>query len=168
MSAILSTCNTYRYRLDRNIQEYGKTIAFFGINPSTADALEDDATVRKWRGFTQQMNGKKFIVGNVFSFRSAYVTDLKSTYPLHGDEHFQHLYKIIDEADILIPCWGSRWKLNKQLHIFIDQLLEILLASNKPVMTLGLTKSKDPKHVLMLPYSTPVRLYTDLIKENPL
>ena len=50
--------------------------AFFGVNPSTADASSDDSTVRKWRGFTQRWGGSRFIVGNVFAYRSTDVRQL--------------------------------------------------------------------------------------------
>ena len=57
-TAVISPCGQYRYRLERAIANpdpagvfRGKVVAFFGINPSTADANIDDATVRKWTGF---------------------------------------------------------------------------------------------------------------------
>ncbi len=47
MTAVLSPCSLYRYRLERDVQLAGQVFAYFGINPSTADATLDDATVRK-------------------------------------------------------------------------------------------------------------------------
>ena len=54
MSAVLSPCGQYRFRLERTISMEGPVYAFFGINPSTADANLDDATVRKWIGFCKR------------------------------------------------------------------------------------------------------------------
>ena len=53
MSAVISDCGAYRYRLDRDVDPLlgGPVYAFFGVNPSTADADIDVATVRKRRGF---------------------------------------------------------------------------------------------------------------------
>jgi putative transcriptional regulator len=46
MSAILSPCSLYRYKLEREVNQTGKlVIAYFGVNPSTADASNDDQTV---------------------------------------------------------------------------------------------------------------------------
>ncbi len=56
--------------------------------------------------------------------------------------------------DVLVPCWGSRTKLPKSLHVHLDRLLEQLVASGKPVLAFGVTGSGDPKHPLMLGYST--------------
>lgn len=155
MSAIISTCNRYRYRLERNISlPGGLTYAYFGINPSTADASIDDQTVRKWRGFTERNNGRRFIVGNVFAFRSTDVSKLASVEDPAGPDNTYHVEQIIHEADILVPCWGSRTKLPKSLHSKLDTFLSELLASNKPVRCFGKTASGDPKHPLTLSYET--------------
>jgi hypothetical protein len=70
VNAIISPCGLYRYRLERTVAMTGPVYAFFGVNPSTADASIDDATVRKWIGFTKKWGGSRFIVGNVFAYRS--------------------------------------------------------------------------------------------------
>lgn len=164
MSAVISECGLYRYRLDRDCEglvpaeydEDGKVFAYFGINPSTADATIDDPTVRKWIGFTQRNGGKRFIVGNVFSFRA---TDVKLVgkvpFP-QGPQHFTHLTQIIAEADVLVPCWGGRDKVPKHLRQHLDQLLDWLHRSGKPVLHFGTTDGGDPKHPLFLPYTTPL------------
>lgn len=74
MTAIISPCGKYRYRLDRSVADSGPVYAFFGVNPSTADASIDDATVRKWRGFISRWGGSRFIVGNeVFRHRPGFL-----------------------------------------------------------------------------------------------
>jgi hypothetical protein len=107
MSAIISDCGKYRYRLDRDVQEEGIIIAYFGINPSTAAANIDDQTIRKLTGFTKLNNGRKFIVGNVFPYRATNVKELATVDNLFsdGDTYINHLIDIIEEADILVPCW---------------------------------------------------------------
>lgn len=159
MSAIISTCGKHRYRLERDVCdpfEGSKVFAFFGINPSTADAAIDDATVRKWRGFTTRNNGHRFIVGNVFSYRATDVNELSKTHEYRGPDYFKHINNIIENADVLIPCWGSRAKLPRTLYCFIEETLGVILNSGKPVLHFGLTISGDPKHPLMLGYSTPL------------
>lgn len=160
MSAVISPCGLHRYRLDRNlwpVNSGGKVFAYFGINPSTADATFDDATVRKWRGFTERNGGERFIVGNVFSYRATDVHELARAQSPQGPGFWAELVQILAEADILVPCWGSRSKVPERLRPQIDGLLELLTASGKPVMHFGLTSGGDPKHPLMLAYSTPLR-----------
>jgi hypothetical protein len=158
MTAIISPCGLYRYRLERTIAMEGPVYAFFGINPSTADASLDDATVRKWTGFCKQWGAARFIVGNVFAYRA---TDVRALSKLdvatsaQGD-NYRQVQAIAHEADILVPCWGDRNKVPKKFRADIDETLRILRRTGKPMMHLGLTKGGDPKHPLMLGYGTPL------------
>lgn len=158
MSAILSPCGLYRYRLERTVGMTGPVYAFFGINPSTADANLDDATVRKWIGFTKAWGGSRFIVGNVFAYRATDVRKLADvTQWLHIErDNWAHLEAIVEAADVLVPCWGDRGKVPRELHNSIDRLRDWLRSIGKPVKHLGLTKGGDPKHPLMLGYDTPL------------
>ena len=154
MSAIISKCGMYRYRLERDVQPEGLVFGYFGVNGSTATATEDDHTVRKWIGFTKVNGGRRFIVGNAFAFRATDVRELATMVDPVGPENEIHLERIIRDADVLVPCWGSRTKLPKSLYVHLDRLLEQLVASGKPVLAFGVTGSGDPKHPLMLGYST--------------
>ena len=154
MSAVISECGRYRYRLERDVSMTGSVYAYFGVNPSTADATVDDATVRKWIGFTKVFGGRGFIVGNVFAFRSTDVKALHTKHQVVGPENFAHLERIAQDADVLVPCWGDRGKVPKSLHHHIDQTLAFLRSMKKPVMCFGLTAGGDPKHPLMLGYDT--------------
>lgn len=162
MSAIISPCGLYRYRLEREVQAEGKVFAFFGINPSTADANQDDATVRKWRGFTQRNGGRRFIVGNVFSYRATDVRELAALTVdvASGPDQLKHIMSIISDADVLVPCWGNSAKVPAQHRDVAASLLNVLLSVGrdlgKPVLNFGLTASGDPKHPLMLGYDTPL------------
>jgi hypothetical protein len=73
-----------------------------------------------------------------------------------GPLNFWYLQHIMETADVLVPCWGSRNKLPRQLWSHLDVLLAMLRASGKPLLTFGLTASGDPGHPLMLGYSTPL------------
>ena len=155
MSAIISPCGQYRYRLEREVGMDGLTFAYFGVNPSTADATIDDATVRKWIGFTKVNGGRRFIVGNVFAYRATDVRALYTVEPI-GLQNNAHLMQIAEAADILVPCWGDRGKVPAHLRSRFDDVLAMLMECGKPVKAFGLTKGGDPKHPLMLGYDTPL------------
>ncbi len=158
MSAIISPCGKYRYRLERDVAMDGLVIAYFGINPSTADASIDDATVRKWIGFTKVNGGRRFIVGNVCSFRATDVRVLRNL-PLslpQYKENLRHLSEIIDAADILVPCWGNRSKVPRFMDNDFDTVVAMIRGGGKPVKVFGLTQTGCPIHPLMLGYSTPL------------
>lgn len=179
MNAIISPCGMYRYRLDRGPFQpetaslldpsnagsepdgsaplFCKVVGFFGVNPSTADASVDDATVRKWTGFCRRWGAHRFIVGNVFAYRATDVKALASVEDPFGADIGDHTADIINEANILVPCWGNTDKVPPKLRFAFDVLLDALLSSGKPVRHFGLTKAGDPMHPLMLGYDTPLQ-----------
>ena len=65
--AIISPCGTYRYRLDRPDVFGDLNTAVIMVNPSTADATNDDATIRKLIGFRDRKAWGNLIVGNLFA-----------------------------------------------------------------------------------------------------
>lgn len=154
MSAILSKCGTFRYRLEREVGMVGPVYAYFGVNCSTADHRIDDNTVKRWIGFTKLFGGQKFIVGNPFAFRSPKVKDLGTATDPVGPENDQHLVRIIADADILVPCWGPQIKVPRRLRYRFSEVEEMLRASGKPIKIFGLSEAGDPLHPLMLPYTT--------------
>jgi hypothetical protein len=157
VSALLSPCGLYRYRLVRTVGDRGQTYGFIGVNPSTADAQLDDHTVRKWRGFVSRWNGCRFLVGNAFAFRATDVDELAGAADPVGPANDQHLKRIVCEADVLVPCWGKVGKVPARLRGRFEDVLAILHATGKPVMHLGLTACGSPKHPLTLSYSTPLQ-----------
>jgi hypothetical protein len=157
MSAVISACGKYRPRLDRVINMFGGPVyAFFGVNGSTAGPDDDDHTVRKWNGFTALLGGSRYIVGNIADLRSKDVKELGRHPSPISSENARHLREIIAEADILVPCWGSRHKVPKHLRHRFDELADQLFASGKPVKVWGFTASGDPLHPLTLGYDTPL------------
>lgn len=157
MSAVISECGRYRYRLDRRVERGAigmPVFAYFGVNGSTADAEQDDQTVRKWNGFTLKNNGWRYIVGNAFAYRATDVKELAKADDPIGPENDDYLWQIIQEADILVPCWGSRMKLPFHLRARLYRVRDLIFSAGKPVRIFGLTKHGDPLHPLMLSYDT--------------
>lgn len=155
-SAEISACGKYRYRLDRKLQARGPVYAFIGVNPSTADATVDDATVRKWRGFVNRWGGSKFIVGNVFAYRSTDVRNLVNCDDPVGPDNFSSITRMCLEADIIVPCWGNITKAPKNLRHLFQTTLDTLRGFGVPVMAFGFSGSGCPRHPLMLGYATPL------------
>ena len=155
MSAIISDCGEHRLRLDRWVTNSCDTltIAYFGINPSTADASVNDQTITKLGEFTRRHGGNHFIVGNVFTYRATDVRALYTVKPNHADAD-RYLDEIIAEADILVPMWGRTSKVPAHLRPRFNEVALKLMAAGKPVRIFGRTNSGDPKHPLMLGYDT--------------
>ena len=165
-SAVLSACEKYRYRLDRRKDRQGPTVAFFGVNPSTADEMAEDATTRKWHGFCERNGWGRYIVGNVFAYRSTDVSELGRTLFPIGQDNYTHVREIVAEADIIVPCWGNRGKVPRHLHDIFDAFESVIriAADKKPILVFGITNSGDPKHPLMLGYDTKMQPWEDWLK----
>lgn len=166
MNAKISPCGQYRYWLHRDINEIasGKTFAYFGINPSTADAIVDDQTIKKLKVFTAQYGGKEFYIGNAFAYRTKDVKKLAKVNDPIGPYNMRYLRSLIILADVLVPCWGDSSKVPKRLRTQFEMLLILFRNSGKPIKVFGLTKNGDPLHPLMLPYSTELVACTPVFK----
>lgn len=155
-AAVLSDCGTYRYRLDR---EWGSGVGtlygFVGVNPSTADADQEDATTRKWEGFVKRWGGDGYTVVNLFAYRATDVRELGRVDDPFGPLNGHYLRDMLAQVDVVVPCWGDVAKVPRQHHGHVAYTLAwIRAAAGKPVKHLGLTKGGSPRHPLMLPYST--------------
>lgn len=155
--ANISDCGLYRYSLYREVNPNAKTIyAFIGVNPSTADASENDQTIKKMIGFVNKWGGKGFIVVNVFAYRNKDVKQLAKIDDPCGSYNNEHIQAVLSSADVIVPCWGNRKKLRVRFHPLLDNMLDILKSFNDKTKALGLTLSGDPLHPLTVAYKTPL------------
>jgi hypothetical protein len=116
--AVLSSCDKYRYVLQRSWGNGGKSVLFIGLNPSTADHERDDATTRVCKNYAARWGFDSMAIANLFSFRS---TDpkglLKSLDPI-GPENDKWLKRAIKGADVVICCWTSLGRhLNREAQV---------------------------------------------------
>lgn len=158
MSAIISVCGKYRYRLERHALEGGGAgcVAWIMVNPSTADASEDDATIRKVKGFSARLGFGWLIVGNVFSYRATDVREIGKVSDPHGPENARILAEIMQEAATVIVGWGPTAKLPKHLRHRYMRVVRIAHALGVPLLCLGTAQDGHPRHPLMLAYDTPL------------
>lgn len=143
MSAIISDCGQYRYRLTRD-WGHGRRLPFCMLNPSTADADIDDPTIRRCIGFAKREGYGGLVVVNLFAFRA---TDPKAmqaaAFPFGPDNH-SHLSTVARAAsalDIPIVCaWGANDRGDVAKSIFREAEVRMVC--------LGRTKDGSPRHPL--------------------
>jgi hypothetical protein len=144
-SAYTSECGKYRYTLTRNWSlpnESTRTVVFVGLNPSTADAVLDDPTVRRCIGFAKTWGFNRLVMVNLFAFRATKPSDLKKAKNPMG---FYNLAAILDtttKAELTIAAWGAHGSFHDMGNYMIRYL-------HNP-HHLGLTKNRQPKHPLYL------------------
>ena len=156
MGAVISDCGMYRYVLDRTVAVDGLTFLFIGVNPSTADATTDDATVRKWVGFVKRWGGRRFMVGNAFAYRATDVRELASVNDPIGLHNDWYIMQMAVKVDVIVPCWGNITKVPPRLRGRFEFLTGMLTGADKPLYCFGRTLCGDPLHPLMLGYDTPL------------
>src|SRR3954453_788312 len=69
-NAVISACGRYRYLLTRQVGPGTRTAVFIMLNPSTADATDDDPTIRRCIGFARQWGCGRLAVLNLFALRA--------------------------------------------------------------------------------------------------
>lgn len=156
MSAVISDCGRYRYRLDRPHVFGDLTTAVVMVNPSTADATTNDATIRKLLGFRDRHTIGNIVVGNLFAYRATDVHELGRQSDPVGPENDTHLARMFEEADQVLVAWGP---LAKQPRYHRGRWRDVmaLVPAGKPVVSIGAPcKDGHPRHPLMLAYAEPL------------
>jgi hypothetical protein len=70
-SAVFSPDKAYRYRLQRTWGDSGRHATWIMLNPSTADAMEDDPTIRRCTAFTKAWGLDGLVAVNLFALTRA-------------------------------------------------------------------------------------------------
>lgn len=156
MSATISPCGLYRYRLERHGLSGAGGVAWIMVNPSTADATDDDHTIRKVVGFTERLGGGWAVVGNKFAYRATDVRALRTAADPRGPENDAHLAEIMAAAPTVIVAWGPLSKLPDSLRRRWRTVCGIADRVGVKLMCLGTAQDGHPRHPLMLAYDTPL------------
>ena len=150
MTAIISDCQKYRYRLTRNFGMVGiDTCCFIMLNPSTADAEQDDPTIRRCIGYAKAIGCGELTVVNLFAWRS---TDPRALYGMSkqmaiGPENDRHIAEACNASHVIICAWGNHGTLFNRS----DEVLKLIRAQQgaRP-MALKVSKTGQPGHPLYL------------------
>lgn len=157
MTAVLSDCGSYRYWLERGDPD-APYVAWVLANPSTADAEKDDPTVRKARGFTERWGYKRFVFVNVFAFRSTKPRGLLKSDNPRGPDNNTYIYKAVSGSDIVVLAWGNAIARPLRQYAY-GTFHRINLIRPGKAQCLGYTRDRQPRHPLMLAYTTPLEEY---------
>jgi len=165
MSAVISSCGQYRYRLERytgiaisEMSSFGRrspAAVFLMANPSTADAENDDATIRKCVGFAKRWDCGRLVVVNVMAGRSTDPAGLLAMDDPFGPENDAYLKAALADNQKIICAWGNA--IVPKLRGNIKRALASV--SGATLYCLGRCKDGSPRHPLMLAYSTPLEIY---------
>lgn len=149
MSAVISECGTYRYRLTRRVGNPVRgTCLFIMLNPSTADAENDDPTIRRCMGFAAAWGFGMLEVVNLFAFRATDPKALLGASDPVGPDNDRHIEEAARGAGCIVAAWGVHGRLRDRGNRVLEMLWGMDMG--KPVLALGLTIDKAPKHPLYI------------------
>lgn len=152
MSAIISDCGKYRYvlRRDPDLLADRAPALFVMLNPSKADAEQDDPTIRRCKNFAKLWGCAGLIVVNLYAFRATDPKELWKAEDPVGPENDFHLSNQLFAGDV-VCAWGNNAR--------EDRVLEFLELANKAgsrLWHLGLTKAGQPRHPLFVRADQPL------------
>ena len=139
--AEISECGKYRWKLWRIWDDEKPKILWIMHNPSTADAENDDPTIRRIINFSKSWGFGGLYVGNIYPFRATNPNDLKPLSLIEACpiDNIQHVSEMRKKCTMTILAYGNP-VLKIAGHICIDESFHYL----------KLTKDGNPCHPLYL------------------
>lgn len=154
--AVLSDDGRYRYLL-RRVWDWAKPRALFVmLNPSTADAMSDDPTIRSCVRLISALGYGSMEIVNLMAFRA---TDPANLPPKPSDALGPNNVRTIAAAstrcDVAVCAWGAHPYATRFAAGALD-----LITRNKPsAYCFGKTKAGAPKHPLYIKSGTLLEAY---------
>ena len=152
--AVFSHDYTYRYLLTRR-WEPGPVMTWVMLNPSTADAGTDDATIaRCWRRAAADRFGSIAVV-NLFALVATDPAALRTHPDPAGPGNDAALRAFCQPGDTVVAAWGALTGL-RQGRSRAAAVTWALAEARVSPLCLGTTKGGQPKHPGRLAYSIPL------------
>ena len=134
--ACFDSIGAYRYRLWREWDVSKPSVTFVMLNPSTADAKDDDPTIRRCLSFACSWGFGRLEVVNLCAYRATSPKALLAADEPVGRDNGVHFRAAVENASLVVAAWGNH---GRNL---------VRPAFGRPVYNLGLTKLAQPRHPL--------------------
>lgn len=159
-----SKAREYRYLLTRIWDPTTPPVVFLMLNPSTADALEDDATIGRLagsKGFARRLGAGGLVVVNLFALCSTDPRALRHHPDPVGPLNDVFIRQATAGASVVVAAWGAAGV----EHGRGARVAETLRRRGIALHCLGQTSTGQPRHPLYLPGAAVLEAY-DTSKEN--
>lgn len=151
-AADIDASSRYRYSLERLWAPEQGVAVWILLNPSTADAEQDDPTIRRCCGFARTWGLGGIVVVNLFAYRATdcrVLAGLSSAVAIGPDNDRAILAACRRrDARLLVAGWGLRGDL-----YWRDRRVRTLLRG-RPLLCLGRTAGGAPRHPLYVAGTT--------------
>ena len=159
MSARISDDGLYRYWLRRDLRPTlsnrmndAVTCTFIMLNPSTADAEQDDPTIWRCIGFANSLRCTRLEVVNLYGYRATDPAELHTVDDPEGPENTLHLLNALNTPGPTIAAWGALAPPDR-----VAKLLTMPGAEN--LHCLGINRNGSPRHPLYLRADAAIRAW---------
>lgn len=160
--ALFSPCNLYRFLLWRVWDDTRNPLVFLMLNPSLADGVAEDNTLRRCIGYAKYMAYGGVVLVNLYPFVTPYPWKMKAH--LHPPDVFQtndhHIMLAVENRNVMC-AWGAN--ADKQRAHEVLSKIEMFC---RP-FALKINADGSPAHPLYLPKDIkPVDYSSEMIKWN--
>jgi hypothetical protein len=158
-TTVFSPDRRHRYTLWRDwSDQYGMfdtptrgTLAyanFICLNPSTADEVQDDPTIRRCAAFAKAWGFPAFCMTNLFAWRDTSPEMMMAAADPIGDDNDHWLASIARDAGIVVAGWGKHGAFNDRATEVVDLLRRHV---NVTLHALRTNADGSPEHPLYIP-----------------
>lgn len=125
-----------------------RMVTLLMLNPSTADGVKDDATIRKVRAFVQSWGFDGFWVVNLFAWRATNPKELKgkSSALVIGAGNDEYIKMFCKRSALVVAAWGK----DGSLYGRGRTVQRMLHGEGVQLHFLKLTNEGEPYHPLYL------------------
>jgi hypothetical protein len=109
------------------------------LNPSTADAHHDDATIRRCIGFARSWGFGGVEIVNLFAYRARDPRELLRVADPVGPRNARFIQMAIARAALVVLAWGAHPSVSRRAALSLPR-----------ARCLGLTRAGHPRHPLYL------------------
>ncbi|MCY4654811.1 MAG: DUF1643 domain-containing protein [Dehalococcoidia bacterium] len=149
-SAYFSEDRRYRYLLRRRVGDSSRRVLFVMLNPSAADEVRDDPTIRRCIGFARKWGYGLLDVVNLFALMSTDPKGLLEVDDPVGPYNDAMIHHALEAADSVVLAWGNHGLDHPGR---VKEVTAMVRRSAQP-LCLGLTLKGAPRHPLRLARTT--------------
>lgn len=145
--ATFSPCRRYRYCLWREWDSSLPTVVFCGLNPSTADEHDDDATIRRVLAFSRAWGFGRLIMVNAYAWCDRdRKRMLRTVAEPVGPDNAATIRYWATHAALFVAAWGNDIRAREAFAV-----RTLLRQAGVAIHVLRLTGQGNPEHPLYLP-----------------
>jgi hypothetical protein len=144
---VLSDDGRYRYALRRQTGVLGAegAVLFVMLNPSTADATDDDPTIRRCLNYARRWGYARLDVANLYALRATNPAELFAGEDPVGPDNDAWLERLAKPSPSVVVAWGATPHPEPERARRVLELLEFYAGTAR---CLGQTRDLHPRHPL--------------------